>query len=257
VINPELDPDQIALLLQLAELQESTPKAERGTFYFLRNFGDSGHVQHKQLPNGQLPAYRGDVDILVEAGFFKKTMGYNGGLGFVVSPSGVAHARSIREAQGEPNRQLEHEVLRWIATESFAKRYPAVHQRWIAAGKLLNEGFDEAKATSIRHLCREAMQLFAARLVEDNTAPDASADPAKTVSRLRAVLTASKSLRDTPMAFLESLVAYWGALSDLVQRQEHGAFKEGEKLAPEDARLVVFYTFLVMFEVDRYLHARS
>jgi hypothetical protein len=38
-----------------------------------------------------------------------------------------------------------------------------------------------------------------------------------------------------------------------VQRQEHGAQKEGRPLVWEDGRRVVFQTAIVMFELDRAL----
>ena len=48
-------------------------------------------------------------------------------------------------------------------------------------------------------------------------------------------------------------MTYWGTVSDLVQRQEHGAQREGKQLVWEDARRVVFQTANVMFEIDRSL----
>jgi hypothetical protein len=57
----------------------------------------------------------------------------------------------------------------------------------------------------------------------------------------------------TAAPFLVALLAYWGTVSDLVQRQEHGAQKEGGPLVWEDGRRVVFQTAIVMFEVDRAL----
>jgi hypothetical protein len=48
-------------------------------------------------------------------------------------------------------------------------------------------------------------------------------------------------------------VDYWGTVSDLVQRQEHGAQKQGAELTWEDARRVVFQTAIVMYEVSRAL----
>ena len=42
-------------------------------------------------------------------------------------------------------------------------------------------------------------------------------------------------------------------MSDLVQRQEHGAQKEGEDLTYEDARRVLLHTAMVMDECDRIL----
>jgi hypothetical protein len=46
---------------------------------------------------------------------------------------------------------------------------------------------------------------------------------------------------------------YWGTVNDLIQRQEHGAQREGGALAWEDGRRVVFQTAIVMFEIDRSL----
>jgi hypothetical protein len=59
------------------------------------------------------------------------------------------------------------------------------------------------------------------------------------------------SRQDT--SFAEALLAYFGTVSDLVQRQEHGAQREGAPLRWEDARRVVFQTAMVMLELDRAL----
>lgn len=56
---------------------------------------------------------------------------------------------------------------------------------------------------------------------------------------------------------MEALLAYWGTVSDLVQRQEHGGQKEGEPLEWEDARRAVLHTAVVMFEVDRVLTRKT
>jgi hypothetical protein len=53
----------------------------------------------------------------------------------------------------------------------------------------------------------------------------------------------------THQAFLDALLAYWGTVSDLVQRQEHGGLREREPLTWEDTRRVVFQTAIVMFEI--------
>ena len=56
---------------------------------------------------------------------------------------------------------------------------------------------------------------------------------------------------ETLSAFLQALVAYWGTLSDLVQRQEHGGQREARPLVSEDGRRIVFQTLNVMYEIDR------
>ncbi len=60
-----------------------------------------------------------------------------------------------------------------------------------------------------------------------------------------------QELGDKTHAFLDALLPYWGTVSDLAQRQTHAARKENEPVTPEDARRVVFYSMLVMYELDR------
>jgi hypothetical protein len=56
-------------------------------------------------------------------------------------------------------------------------------------------------------------------------------DKAKTVARIRVVLDRrSLRLSTTEKPFLDALLVYWGTVSDLVQRQEHGGQKEGTPL---------------------------
>ena len=67
------------------------------------------------------------------------------------------------------------------------------------------------------------------------------------------MIASKKNLSEKVAAEIEALVHYFGTVSDLNQRQEHGATRESESLTPEDARRVVFHSMLVMYEVDRTL----
>jgi hypothetical protein len=60
-------------------------------------------------------------------------------------------------------------------------------------------------------------------------------------------------LGESVFEYLGALLNYFGCLSDLIQRQEHGGQREGQQLDWEDARRVVLQTIVVMFEVDRAL----
>jgi hypothetical protein len=101
-------------------------------------------------------------------------------------------------------------------------------------------------------LCREALQEFAASLADLKRVDVSNIEPAKTVSRLKAVLAGrAATLGTSEAAFLEALVSYWGTVSDLVQRQEHGAQRERGPLVWEDARRVVFQSCVLMYEVTR------
>ena len=136
-----------------------------------------------------------------------------------------------------------------LDAEAFQSRYPAAYQKWSEAENLLWGADGEQQLTVVGHLCREAMQEFADVLIQKYRPPNADADKAHTVSRIRSVLRLRKQdLGKRKHAFLEALLPYWGTVSDLVQRQEHGAQKEGEPVTWEDGRRVIFQT---MFEIDR------
>jgi len=82
--------------------------------------------------------------------------------------------------------------------------------------------------------------------------PNIDREKAHTVARLKAVFESrANQMGQTERDFLSALVVYWGTVSDLIQRQEHGAHKEGESLGWQEARRVVFHVAFVMYEIDR------
>jgi hypothetical protein len=128
------------------------------------------------------------------------------------------------------------------------------YQKWLQAESILWSSDSEQQLTSIGHLCREALQEFATALVDHYQPPNVDSDKAHTVARLKAILNLSRDqLVSTEKPFLDALVAYWGTVSDIIQRQEHGGQKEGRPLVWEDARRVVFQTAILMFEIDNSL----
>jgi hypothetical protein len=141
-----------------------------------------------------------------------------------------------------------------LEVEPFRQKYPEAYQKWAEADRVLWSSDSEGQLTTIGHLCTEAMQEFAAALVERYRPPDADANKEHTVARVRAVLHHRKDqLPRTVKPFLDALLAYWGTVGDLAERQEHGSRKEGQPLRWEDARRLVFQTAIVMFELDRSL----
>jgi hypothetical protein len=110
------------------------------------------------------------------------------------------------------------------------------------------EAFAGQAGAALLQPLRDAAANMSAELVRPP--PSVDPDPAHTVARIRAVISETISpsrLRD----FADALITYWGTTNDLVQRQEHGAQKEGQPLDWEDARRVVFHTAIVMFEIAR------
>jgi hypothetical protein len=160
------------------------------------------------------------------------------------------HPESLR-ASGRAHRSansLERDVVAYLDQPAVQARYPRAYETWKAAQDLA--GLDATKhASKIGHDCRDAMALFTKELAALHSVSRAS--ETGTVDRLRAIVAEADIPSESVEAFLDALVPYWGSVSDLAQRQEHGAEKEGEPLSAEDARRLLFHTMCVMHEVDR------
>ena len=153
-------------------------------------------------------------------------------------------------------QEVESTIMDYLNADPFRERYPDAHQKWTQASERLWASDSEHELTVIGHLCRESMQAFATALVERHEPPAVDPDRQLVVARIRAVLDLHRDqLGATELPFLDALLVYWGTVSDLVQRQEHGAQREGKPLIWEDGRRVVFQTANVMFEIDRSLGA--
>jgi hypothetical protein len=245
--------EQQDLLAKLVEASRNVPAAEREQFIYAPTFGNS-EVQHPGLPATRLPAYAGDLDVLEGEGLLNVAHRQHGTRLFDVTPRGFQVYEELRRHADTPHRQVEGDLMRYLDSDAFQRSYPEAYRKWSQAAELLWGSDSEQQLTMVGHLCREAMQEFATALVDRHQPPGVDTDKARDVARIRAVLDQHKPrLGTTAAPFLDALLAYWGTVTDLVQRQEHGAQKEGRQLVWEDGRCVVFQTAVVMFEIDRAL----
>ena len=135
--------------------------------------------------------------------------------------------------------------------ESFQRKHYSAYEKWSHAESLLWSSDSEKQLTTMGHLCREALQELITNLVSEYSPPQVDGDKAHTVTRLRSVLaTRKEKLGERESALLDALLVYCGTVIDLIQRQEHGAQKEGDSLVWTDGRRVVFQTAVVMIEID-------
>jgi hypothetical protein len=170
---------------------------------------------------------------------------------FYVQPQGIQFYEETKRSS--PALQtLEDELRHFIGAREFQESHPTAFAKWEQAASLLWAADSAQQLSTIGHLCREALQEFAASLADLERVDVSTIEPSKTVSRLKAVLAGrAATLGTTEAAFLEALISYWGTVSDLVQRQEHGAQRERGPLVWEDARRVVFQSCVLMYEVTR------
>lgn len=195
----------------------------------------------------------GDIEYLVSCGLL---LGHAlpHGFRFDITPVGFSFYEEAKQQTGQPTQRVKSSIKTYFDSTDFQKVYSQAYIKWSEAESLLWRSDSLSQLTTIGHLCREAMQEFASACVERYRLSDIDKDKAHIIERLRAVLTHfSARLGHTEKPLYDALLVYWGTLSDLVQRQEHGAQKEGQQLIWEDGRRVVFQTAVVMFEVDRVL----
>lgn len=174
------------------------------------------------------------------------------GLDRRVTPEGLR--RSGRDHRQHSQRRIDAQVGRYLDEVSFRVRHPSAYERWQSALDLF-EAHPQRHTTRIGHDCREALLAFA-----DAGLEMCGVDPmpgAGTVQKLRVLIDHCGIASHAVLAQGKALVAYWGTVSDLAQRQEHAASRNGEPLTSEDARRLIFHTMLVMFEVDRLLRQAS
>ena len=253
---PDVDimPEQEELLVRLVEAARAVPSDERENFLHIE-FGGGDLLFHPGFPVAkQAEVITQDLDILYRNDLLDMSINKSGNREYWLTPLGFRYYQFLKTREGSPIEQIGREVRSLIESEGFATRYPEANARWLAADQLLWRADSDKDATTIGHLCREAMQAFATELLGRFDIEDADQDPAHVVARIRAVLEkAGSGLGATEGQLLEAILNYWGAVTDITQRQEHGAQREGEPLVWEDSRRVVFQTGVVFYEFDRSL----
>jgi hypothetical protein len=245
-----LEKEQKELLMALVEASRNVQRDQRRAFILTQGLNEGDRVRHPGLPGGNVKIYPGDLRALVDAKLLiisQRDM-------FDLHQRGFQYYEHLKRQTAAPIRRVETEVAGYLATERFQKAYPEAYQKWSEAEGMLWKSDSEPQFTTIGHLCREALQEFTDTLIRKFHPPKVEPDKSHTISRLRAVIELQREqLGDKIQSLLHALVTYWGTVSDVVQRQEHGAAKEKEPLVWEDGRRVVFQTLIVMFEIDRAL----
>lgn len=247
---PSLLPQQMRLLstfvrasLRLSD-QRRQPILARSAFNGSQNYA----LSHPAIPVGHPGAYPADVEVLADQGLIQLRR-FARHVAIDVSPAGFELVAQQRQTDVDEILAVECEFRTLLDPSILVPDFDDALARWRKAESLLWTSIIDADLTAIGHHCREALQAFAAALEERVGLPGGTSDPSKTIVRIRSVLDLrlhSNSIR----VFSEALLGYWGAVSDLAQRQEHGAGKEGQTLGWDDARRLVFQTLVVMYEIQ-------
>lgn len=241
--------EQEALLVTLVEVARNVPTEQRQPFLHIVVNGPD-LLFHDGFPNAkQAEVITQDLDILARALLLDMSYNSSGNREYWITPKGYRYYAHLKTRDAAPVEQVEREVWRLVESAAFAEHYPLAHEKLLQAARALWESDTVADETTIGHLCREAMQAFATALIE-RFPPDEAPESDGDIAQIRAVLAHVKGrLGATEHQLLEALLTYWGAVTDLAQRQEHGAQREKESLRREDSRRLVFQTAVLFFEL--------
>ena len=245
---------QIDLLFRLVEAARNTPREDRQPFFVMQAAGQNyARVNHPGISNKIV--YIGDIDLLADAGLVRLSppVGIYKRI-FDVTPKGFEYYKQSIEQNTEPVNRVAFSMGYYLDADDFKLKYPKAYDKWAEAESIVWSDNYEQQLTVIGHLCREALLEFANKLVEIYLPSGVDENRDHTANRIEAVLAQQHhQLGSTEIPFLEALIRYWRTVSDIVQRQEHGAQRKGALLTGEDGRRVVFQTAVVMFEIDRAL----
>jgi hypothetical protein len=161
----------------------------------------------------------------------------------------TTRGREAARMEVDPFEQVMTEARSALGSDGFARTFPGAFQPWADAEKLLWRGDASSQLTTIGHKVREAAQAFATQLVEAHQPREVEPNVALVERRLGAVIAMHREeLPESKRLTLEALGTLWEAANRLVQRQVHGAQKEGEPVSWDDARRIVYLTMFLMIE---------
>lgn len=241
-----LEREQVDLLLQMLAGARTVPRPERQ--WLLVSFGRGSWFEGPGI-DGRQANVEGDVRILERAGLLEaiRFSPRDGNPTYILTPEAFAYERDARGS--EPVSRQEDEVRRFLDAEVFRKRYPQAYAHWSDAEALLWTADTAREFTTVGHKIREALQEFATEVVNRYQPPGVEQNIALVNRRLGAVIAMLlPNLGERRADLLRSLGDYSEATLAVVQRQEHGAQKEGEELSWLDARRVVFHAGSLMCE---------
>ena len=244
-----LEPEQKDLFIRMVENVRSVTRENRSPMIEANSNDGTCLI----MPKGNISGYAyGDPDALASVGLLNMDYGSTGSKRYVISPIGYQYYEWLMKEMGKPVERIEKHSFNYFDSGDFRKTYKEAYDKLKQAEELLWSSDSDANFSAIGHHCREALQEFADTLYEQVIGKPSEEPKASTVKRIRAIIEAkSTETGKTITAFLESLLPFWGTVSDLIQRQEHAGQKEGKPINWEDARRVVFQSANVMFEMHR------
>jgi hypothetical protein len=246
-LGQTIDPEVEELLVRIADASMTVARPQR-QFFVSRTFGAGVTVQGAGL-EGEIEVAPQDLSELDRSNLIKITnVNVRGTYEFFITSEGYNHVQRTKD-RVDPITTAGQTAVDHIDSADFATRHPTAREKFRVATRYASED-PQSHATRIGHDCREALQVFAEDLVRER---GLTPEKTGTFAAIEAAINHHKEdLGSRKAELLHSLAQLWRAASGLAQRQEHGESKE-QSLDAEDARRVIWYVGLVMYELDQTL----
>jgi len=224
---PELEPEQQRLLAQMVEGARGVARQEQE--WVMIRYGRGVFLEGPGI--GREEVVEGDVrmlerEALIEAIRFSRRQGNPT---YVLTPQGRSYYTALQG--NDPGSRQDAELRRFLDSETFKADYPRAYAKWSGAEILLWQADSEGEFTTVGHKVREALQEFATEAIARYAPADVEANPASVNLRLGAIIAEFRpTLGEARAKLLIALGNYSEATLAIVQRQEHGAQKEGQEL---------------------------
>lgn len=186
----QLEDEQYELLAKFVEAHRSTPAESRGAF-----FASSSHNQpqatfvHSRVHGLTIQGSMSDAEILTHFELLRISYGSGDNVSFSALPQGIS-VYEKRKGSSPPLDTISAEPQKLLSGVEFRTAHVAAFAKWEQAAGLLWAADSPQHLTTIGHLCREALQAFAASLAQEQRVDVSAIEPAKTVARLRAIVAA-------------------------------------------------------------------
>lgn len=247
----KLDQEQIKIFINFIDLFRNVVRDKQCKFVASHLADGTTLIEHPLKPNGKIKISKIDFEALCRNRlFYGHYLESPHQMQFIIPLEAIAQYEMLKNKRIAPLQRIENETLDYIKSDIFINRYPKSYAKWQMAEELFLLETDNRNLTTIGHLCRESLQEFSDELLSHKSIKS-EYSRSKIIAKIKCVLKLIDISSSSKSQFLNALLNYWGALSDLVQKQEHDNQKESEHLEIEDARRIIFHSAIVMYEIDK------
>jgi hypothetical protein len=246
-----LDNEQKQIFINFIDSFKDIVRDNRYKFVASHLSDDTTLIGHPLKPDSDITLYKIDFEALCRSKLFDCYDFNNPNeMQFIITHEAFNVYELLKNEKLTPLQRIENDTLDYIKSQCFIKKYPKAYQKWQMAEELFLKETKNKNLTTIGHLCRETLQEFADELLLHKSI-ESEFSKSKIISKIKSVFEATNIGSTTTKHFLDALLNYWGALSDLVQKQEHDSQREGGTLKIEDARRIIFHSAIIMYEIDK------